>query len=194
MSPDQEWFKARLRAIGVQMKEAAETFGLPPNKLWMMIAGERRVRPDEMVVWARVLRVPLAEIFRRFNFEWPPTLVPVAGTVSARGRVEYAETGEFAPGPTDEPGDMIALRVAGTIAGAGVMEGAHIYFAPIDRVDVAAVGRLSVVGLGDRTTPLVGVLEAVGLGKARVTVWGAGEVVESSEAISATPVRWLRAG
>lgn len=192
--PDQEWFRRRIKSRGLLNKDVAEAFGVHPNKVWMMIAGEKGIKPVEMLTWARILGVPVPVVWRAFGLPWPDITVPVAGLIRADGRVTPEAGERSAPAPVDDPAGLAALAVGHDVPALGLRRGAFLYYRPVDRMDVSAVGRLAVVGLGDQPAPVVGVLDATALGRVRVVVLGGAEVVESTEPISAAPVEWVRAG
>jgi len=192
--PDQKWFHDQIKARGLLKKDVAAAFGIHPNKVWMMISGEKGIRPHEIIRWAEVLALPLPLVWRKFGLPWPAATVPLAGSIRADGRLYFGEGDRIAPAPDIEPGDLVALHLDHERPALGYRRGTLFYYRPRDRVDVSAVGRLAVVGLGDQPAPLIGVLDAAALGRVRVVLLGGVEVVDSAEAISASPVEWIRAG
>lgn len=192
--PDQEWFRRRMKSLGLLNKDVAAQFGVHPNKVWMMIAGEKGIKPAEILAWAKLLRAPVPTIWQAFGYPWPAATVPIAGLIRADGRVSRDSGGRSAPSPVDAPEGLAAIVLGHDVPALGLKRGAFLYYRPVDRIDVSAVGRLAVVGLGDQPAPVVGVLDATALGRVRVVILGGAEVVESAEAISAAPVEWIRAG
>jgi len=197
--PDVMWFKNKLRESGLQIKDAAEAFGLPPNKVWQMLAARRRVQPEELAAWARLLRVPMSTIFKRMDYPWEPGSVPVEGVVSADGSITWtAADGDgsalqfVAPYPESAGGDLRALVLEATAGGLG--RGTVFYFQPYDRIDRAAFNRLSVLTRGAADASCVGVPGEIDEGRADVRALGTGMARRVDRIISATPIMWIRAG
>lgn len=181
--------------LGLSNAEIAPEFGVAPNKVWQMKNGSRGVRPDEALIWSRLLRVHPSHVFQRLGYVWPDLTVPVVGVLKASGRVRRVEPGTAtAVSPVDKLANLQAVLVESTMPGTGVHAGSHLYFEPYETVHLSAHGRLNILGLGDHEEPIIGTLESAALGNARIVVWGTGEVVHTDQTISAAPIRWVRAG
>jgi len=181
--------------IGVSNSQIAPEFGLAPNEIWQMKTGARGVRPDEILIWARVLQVHPGEIFRRFGYAWTAHTVPVVGTVQPDSRIRRAvDSSAVAPCPVDGESNLVAVIVEKDVPSRGVKAGALIYYEPYPHIHMSAHSRLCVLGLGDHPSPILGKLESAALGSARITVWVTGEIILTDQAISATPIRWIKAG
>lgn len=196
--PDVAWFKSRLRALGLQIKDAAEAFELPPNKVWQMLAARRRVQPDELATWAKLLRAPMSTIFKRMDYPWESGAVPVDRLVNAAGEIVWREPGAdgiaarfAAPYPEGGNGELRAVVLEAATAGFG--RGTVFYFEPYDRVDRVAFGRLSIITRGAGHESYLAVPDEVDEGRARATPLGA-KPIDLTQIISATPVKWIRTG
>jgi hypothetical protein len=191
--PDAEWFRKRMDALGLQKVQIAPLFGISPNKLWQMLAGRRRVQIPEALLWAEVLKVPPRTLFEKLGIDWPAATVQVVGQIKADGLIYPLEVAAVAPAPDSASGDLVAVALSVDLPALGLRAGAHFYFAPTDRIDQRADGRLSAVGLGDAgSRPIVGVAEAAGLGRVRVSPITGAPPIESAQAISAAPITWIR--
>lgn len=194
--PDVQWFKSRLRALGLQIKDAAEVFDLPPNKVWQMLAARRRVQPEELAIWAKLLRAPMSTIFKRMDYPWESGAAVVDGIVSTTGVITWREHSAdgaaariVAPYPEGGNGELHALMLEAPAAGFG--RGTLFYFEPYDRVDRACFGRLAVITRGAGLESYLGVAEVIDEGRATVTSIG-GRPVDLTQIVSATPIKWIR--
>lgn len=62
---DTEWFKQRHLAVGISQGAAAERLGRAPTFFTRVYSGQQRLRPDEAMQLAEILKVPVSEIRRR---------------------------------------------------------------------------------------------------------------------------------
>lgn len=194
--PDVAWFKSRLRAMGLQIKDAAEVFELPPNKVWQMLAARRRVQPEELAIWAKLLRAPMSTIFKRMDYPWESGAAVVDGIASATGVITWREADGaaariVAPYPEGASGELHALMLEAPAEGFG--RGTLFYFEPYDRVDRACFGRLAVITRGAGLESYLGVADAIDEGRATVTPLG-GRPITLAQVVSATPIKWIWTG
>lgn len=195
--PDVQWFKSRLKSAGLQIKDAAEEFGLPPNKLWQMLATRRRVQPEELATWARILKAPMSTIFKQLDYPWEAGGVPVDGIVAATGVIKWRDpavdgAGHFsAPYPEGGIGELHALVLEAAVSGLG--RGSVFYFEPYDRVDRASFGRLAVITRGEGLDSYLAIPDTVDEGRSTLRLF-ADVAVDVDRIISATPVRWIQTG
>lgn len=196
--PDAQWFKHRLRALGLQVKDAAEAFGLPPNKVWQMLAARRRVQPEELATWAKLLRAPMAMIFKRMDYPWHDGSAPVEGRVSASGRVTRRQDESdgiaakiVAPYPESAVCDLSALVLEEPVA--GYPRGTIFYYAPSTKVDESSFGRLALVTLPEGFGGYVGIPSEIEDGQGTLRTLD-GRNVDLVQIISASPIRWIRTG
>jgi hypothetical protein len=190
-----------MRALGLQVKDAAEAFGLPPNKVWQMLAARRRVQPEELATWARLLRAPMSTIFKRMDYPWEPGAAPVDGIATEGGAIAWLEAGHngaadgvahvSAPYPEGASGDLHALVLDVQLC--GFARGTVLYFEPYERVDRAAFGRLSIIMRGAGDASYVGTPAAIDEGRTQFRALGSDRSHRLDRIISATPVRWIRA-
>lgn len=97
--------------------------------------------------------------------------------------------------PRPEPGALVALRIDAAQSALAIHHGGFLFYEPTEVVARGAIGRLSVVELGDQAAPVVGVLDrAIGDRGGLVTIFGGSETIESAQLQSATPVLWQRMG
>lgn len=196
--PDAAWFKSRLKSAGLQVKDAADAFGLPPNKVWQMLAARRRVQPEELATWARLLRVPMSTIFKRMDYPWESGAVPIAGIVGAGAEIVWADgvadgLQQFSA-PYPEAGSGELRGVVLEVALGGYARGAVFYYEPYDRIDRAAFGRLAIVRRGEGRDSVLGAPGEIDEGRADVQPLGAEQARRLDKIISATPVKWIRTG
>lgn len=199
--PDREWFQTRLDEQGISPRMAAAAFGLEDSQSWMirrMLAGERALRPDEIAIWAKLVRASPTTVLRKLNLgvDIEEPRVPVVGIVRDDGRVSSLPESppQMVEAPTDAPGGMVALNVEAPLSGLAYFHGSTFYFVPSDKVMPDSFGRLSVIEIGDSPSPVVGVLDRASVGRGRVVIFGTNESIETKMMVSATPIRWIRAG
>lgn len=194
--PDERWIKTRMHELGKSVEEAAKFFDTYTNMVWRMTSGSRPVRPDELARWATFLEVPFPEAARRFGIDVPPSTVSLIGVLRANGRVTLYPPNQQkrVEAPTDGGPELVCVVVESPQSALAVWDGTFLYYEPTKVFRADAFGRLSVVEFGDVGAPIVGFLDRASVGRARVTVFGSSEVIESAQPISATPVKWTRAG
>lgn len=201
-SPDYKWFEDRMAELGLSRGAVAAAFGYAPSKtnyVWRMLAetgreGARWVRPDEIAVWARILKAPYVYVVRRFGFEAPMRTVPVVGVVRSDGRISEVLAPDHpnkAEAPYDATERTEALYVEAPYSELGVWHGSFIYYEPSRVVHGQATNRLCVLELGDQLARLVGTLTAGRrIDEYQIRVLGQIETITTREIISASVVRW----
>lgn len=193
---DADWFRHRMGELGITPQRAAEHFETYPAMVWRMTSGQRKLTPHEICEWAKILKVSVAVILKRLGEDPPAVSVPIIGTVGAHGRVAMLAPGQQrkAESPGVGQKQLVAFAVETANTELVLYDGSTIYYEPATVIRPDAFGRLAIIELGDHDGPIVGVLERGRLGKGRVTVFGGTETIESSQVVSAAPVRWLRIG
>lgn len=183
-----------MRDLALEQKDAEKVFGTYRAMIWRMLSGEREVTPQELLLWATFLRLPLHETFRRFGYKVEAPTVQVIGAVKANGRVAV-----FAPAqiekveaPNDASGNMKALVVDAPQSELQIFDGTHLYYEPSDVVNPAAFAHLSVLEIGDVGAPVVGILHRISARAKKVEIYGGRERFETDQLISAAPVLWQR--
>lgn len=201
-SPDYEWFEKRMKEMGLTRTAVAAAFGYPPNRtnyLWRMLAetgkeAARWVRPDEIAVWAWILRTPYVHVVRRFGFTAPMRTIPVVGVVRSDGRISEILDPDHpnkAEAPYDATEQTEALYVETLFSELGVWNGSFIYYEPSKTVHGQAMNRLCVLELGDQYARVVGALTAGRrVDEYQVQMIGQSEPVTTRDLISASVVRW----
>lgn len=193
---DADWFRNRMADLDITPQRAADHFSTYPAMVWRMTSGHRKLTPHEICEWARLLKVSVAVILRRLGEDPPAVTVPVIGIVREHGRVSIlppaAQRRADAPGNSMQP--LVALDVDTAQTALALYDGSALYYEPASVVRADAFGRLAIIELGDHAAPIVGVLDRGSVGRGRIVVFGGTETLESSQIISATPVRWIRAG
>ncbi|SMF02702.1 Helix-turn-helix [Tistlia consotensis] len=155
------WFLRRLSEIGETQRALARFLEADPSTVSKMLSGVRRIRLEEAEQLSRFLRVPLLEVLEHAGVSAEGLapeghLVPLVGRIDGAGRVlpdrsldERIEL-PLGGGAARHPG-LVALRLEDPES---LMDGWTFFYAPSERVEAAAVGRLAVVrsrgGRGER--------------------------------------------
>lgn len=201
-SPDYRWFEDRMAELGLSRTAVAAAFGYPrakTNYVWRMLAetgkeGARWVRPDEIAVWADLLKAPYVHVVRRFGFRTPMRTVPVVGILRSDGRISEVfdiDHPRKAEAPYDATERTEALYVETPYFDLGVWHGSFIYYEPSRVVHGQAMNRLCVIELGDQIARVVGMLTAGRrIDEYQIRVIGQSELIITREIISASVVRW----
>lgn len=208
-SPDAEWFKNRLNEKGISAAMLAKYLNVEPTIPRRIHVDGRQMRAHEVAIYANLLGVTPTEILRRLGLgtlelqqklgveiTLKGSTCPVIGVVRGDGKIELNKSGkpQEVSSPVEDDVNLVALHVNAPHSEIAMWHGAYLYFEPSTVVRADAIGRLSVVEFGESAAPQVGVLERPAIGKGRIVPFGALDAVETEMMISATPVKWLRAG
>lgn len=193
---DAQWFGDRAKEMGTTLSKLSLDILGHKDLLGRTLKGERGFKPNEIVAMSVALRTPVAAIFRRLGYDVPGATCQLVGTINAQSRVSILppqnQTAVSCPSELDT--DLIALRVDAPNSVLAIYHGTIFFYAPAKKMRPDAIGRLSVIELGDHPAPVVGVLDRAAVGTGRVILFGSQDAVESDEVISASPIRWQRAG
>lgn len=195
---DQEWWDARLDAIGKSRSQISAEFD-PGSRNWLqkILSGERRCQIPEAIWLAERLGVPFAELVARLGFKAPGALVRVVASVLSNSRLDpLAPAKQFAvaaPSGTRER-TVAAICDTGT-APLLVYAGAIFFYTPTEqpRVIPGALGRLSVLELGEVAAPVIGTLSrGSDPSSARVTLLDGVTTIDTTQLGAAYPIEWVR--
>jgi transcriptional regulator with XRE-family HTH domain len=187
------WFRGKLRDIGRTQAELAAFMRLDPSGVSLLLNGERRLQFEHAEQMAKFLGVPVSEVVSNAGLEIErrgagvERRLPITGAADATGLVTYAKAnGTTASVPDTTPARAVAVRME-----SGFAPGAAIVFVPSDTIEIAALGRLSVVTMADGSQRL-GVPTASNEGPGRFNVSLPKGMLEGAELAAATPVLWIR--
>lgn len=195
-APDAEWFGERIAECHLQKQEVAARLGMHPNLLLKLLTGERRCQIGEAIALARMLRVPKGELMRRLGFEWPRDMIRVTGKVDGDCYVSELPAPEqfTVECPFEYETNLAALTVEATHTALGVYSGMIVYYSPSPGVSVEAFGRLAVIGASELKAGVLGHIDRSSHGKGTISLFGGIGKLSVQTIVSASPVRWLRAG
>lgn len=168
---DSAWFARRLGALGETQRALARFLEADPSTVSKMLSGVRRIRLEEAERLARFLKVPLLEVLEHAGvaLDGVGTAAggaPLAGVVDGAGRIRRHESegeGEretvllpLDGAPAAHP-ELVALRLDDPES---LMDGWLFFYAPSERVEAGAVGRLAVVRARGGRAESLAVVEA----------------------------------
>ncbi len=202
-----QFFRNALLAADKSQREMARHMGLDPSAITLMFQGRRAMQLHEAQQIAQFLSVPVEDVLRNAGLELsggptqqsaargaatPTATAPLGGTVDAKGEVHLDIKGakQQIDAPPRLPAGAIVIRAAGDVFAPTVMRGALLFFKPSDAVEPSAVGRLSVVRLGNRKLHLAHV--APGFDFDRYNLLDAQGEKENIALTAATPVLWIK--
>lgn len=191
---DKKWFRNRLEDRSLSDTKAAGIIGMDKTAFSRLLAGKRRLTTDEAGRLADLLGEPLGEVLRRAGVAVPTDprgQVPIVGIANGGGRIGPLGAGgpRRAIRAPELAEDAQAVRVK---APGGFCDGWLCYFVASRQVSLEAVGRLSVVELGNKAGRVLGVLTR-GYESGKWSVRGiAGGGVEDVAIECAAPVVWVR--
>ena len=194
VKPNADWFRDRMSELALDQKDAEKVFGTYRAMIWRMVTGQRPPRPEEIIIWAKFLRVPVLECMRRFGYDVPVPSVSVIGAIKSNGRVSVFPPAaiEQIEAPVDASENMRALIVEAPQTGLQLFDGTYLYYEPSKVVNPAAYGKLAVLEIGDISAPVIGVLYRISARSKKVEVYGGRERFDTEQLISAAPVLWQR--
>lgn len=194
--PDVQWFTDRAKECHVSIAQISKVITDTGQKdlVGRALNNERWLKPHEILGLANQLRVPIGVIFERLGYEVAGAMVPLIGRVSEFGRImPYGpELTKEVPAPSDLSRKLVAVEVDAPGSKLGAWHGVHLFYEPATAVRLNAIGRLSVIELGEHTAPIVGTVDSTA-GRGTVIVLGGIERIESNQIKSATPVLWTHA-
>jgi hypothetical protein len=190
---DAAWFSGRAKERGLSIAQLSRAVCGTGHKdlLGRALAGNRKLQPEELVKLSAALAAPLAVIFERLGLPTPSATVPLTGRVNEFGRIMFypPELVKEVPAPTDLSRQLVCVEIDAPNSKLGTWHGVHLYYEPAMGVRLNAIGRLSVIELGDQESCVVGTIDAT-VGRSTVLVLGGVDRIESNQIKSATPVLW----
>lgn len=147
---DKRWFTDKLADNRLTMRKVSLAMGMGADAWHKRLSGLVETRPAEAADMARMLGQPLDEVYRRLGI---PTEhdggapVPIVGVSDGAGAVAKARE-ELKPAdrPRGLPSGTMALRVQAVNS---PLDGWIMFYGSSSTIPPEAVGRLSMVELGD---------------------------------------------
>lgn len=201
---DVAWFTDRARETGTSIARLSAVALGHKDLIGRSLKGERTFKPSELVDIAKALDVPVAIVLSKLGFDVPGVTCKMIGRVNALCRVSFlpSENRKEVAAPTDREVDLVALEFDTAHSVLALYHGKYLYYTPSDGVELAAIGGLSVVELGDHPAPVLGVPERASLerrrggqaspARGRILLFGGLDPIDSEQIISAAPIRWQR--
>ena len=188
---DVAWFSGRAKERGLSIAQLSKTATGHKDLLGRSLAGNRKLQPEELVKLAGALAVPLAVVFDRLGLPAPSATVPLIGRVNDQGRVMLypPELVKQVAAPSELSRQLVCVEVDAPNSRLGAWHGVHLYYEPSAGVRLNAIGRQSVIELGQHEAAVVGTIDSTS-GRSTVIVIGGIERIESNQIRSATPVLW----
>lgn len=195
-SPDAEWLVKRAKDLGMSQRQLAKAIGVDAGAFAKTTRGDRQVRPNELAGLARMLKVSIAEMFRRFRYPVPEYMVEIIGKITPDARVSsvFDRKGEMVPAPDGVDTDCKALVFVTGKSPLEAYDGMVVYFYPSNQVEQDAYGRLSVVEIEGEAMPVVGIIERGQVGKGlKVALFGGVGTIEAKKLLKAALIKWTKA-
>lgn len=149
MKTDKAWFKEKLRDIGKSQRALGRHIGMDSASISHLMNGMRKPQIDEVPQIANFLGVRANEVLRAFGVffeEDHHRMVPIVGIVDGNGRIElFPETRDEIEAPTSLPSSTCVITAQTLGSALDPLDGSRIFYLPTDKIEPAAVGRLSVV-------------------------------------------------
>ena len=195
---DAEWWDARLDAIGKSRSQISAEFD-PGSRNWLqkILTNERRCQIPEAIWLAERIGVPFSEVVSRLGFKAPGASVRVVAAVLGNSRLDMiAPAKQYAvPAPAGVRERTVAAICETGTAPALIYAGALFFYSPTEqpRVIPGALGRLSVLEIGEVAAPVVGTLgRGSDPSSARVTLLDGVTTLDTSQLGAAYPIEWVR--
>lgn len=191
---NKRYFQAAMQDRGKIQRELAVEMDLDPSALSLIFSGKRKMQMDEAVSLARLLDLPLKEVFRNAGIE-PPRhhAVPLRGWVDAHAEIHFfaERAGGVVDCPIDMPDDAMAFQCRTPMSGLEYLDGWLMFVPPptTGKTDgyADALNRLSVVKLEGGVT-MLGYLKR-GYTAGRYSIHMGGSSVQDARVEWAVPVK-----
>lgn len=112
---DQNWFKEKLKSVGISQRQLAKKMELDPASISYMLSGKRRMTMEEARAIAAHLLLPVTEVMRQAGIEVLDDVrkIPVAGYIGNGAMVHLLPSGthDMVIAPHDVPAGSFALQV-----------------------------------------------------------------------------------
>jgi DNA-binding XRE family transcriptional regulator len=200
MPANAKWFHDRIADKGMSMRQLAGIVGVDPGNMSKQFAGKVKMSMETAAEIARHLGVTFEDIVHHAGVQAPKDpsrAVAVVGTVGPDGTVKPARgsAGRRVDRPAGAPDDVAALRIE--TPGAAVDGWVAFYLPTVGRIDPEAVGRWSVVQLGNKGARYLRVLHR-GYERGKWTLRPLQCADASADLVDvdiewACPVQWIRA-
>ncbi|MDY0884509.1 helix-turn-helix domain-containing protein [Dongia soli] len=205
-----QFFRDALQTAGKSQREMARFMELDPSAITLMFQGRRAMQLTEAQQIAHFLGLAVEDVLRNAGLELSQAAgtgngisesgtaasfagpIPLIGTVDGSG--EIRQDGKAPKQQVDAPSRLpqgaVAIRAIGDVFRPVLMRGSLLYFKPSETVEPSAIGRLSVVRLGNKKLILGHV--APGFDFDRYTLTDGNGEKENIALLSATPVLWIK--
>ena len=145
---NKRYFTQLLRDRDLSQRGLARLMHLDQSSLVRAFQGKRKFTTQETAQLARILSVPLDEVLRNLGVDVPMMSLAKGGTVAVTGQIVAGKVQFGRPAgprtvaapPNESAEGLQALRYSDE----GPLEGAYLYFRPVDGVPAEAIGRLCV--------------------------------------------------
>lgn len=209
-----QFFRDALQAAGKSQREMARFMELDPSAITLMFQGRRAMQLTEAQQIAHFLGLAVEDVLRNAGLELgqggsPGTglrngvaenvgtaafaaPIPLVGSVDGSGEIRQDSKSpkQQVDAPSRLPQGAVAIRAVGDVFRPVLMRGSLLYFKPSETVEPSAIGRLSVVRLGNKKLILGHV--APGFDFDRYTLTDGNGEKENIVLLSATPVLWIK--
>lgn len=205
------WFKSKLKQRGYTHQMVADKLGLSNSTVVShILAGRRKIAPEEMAGWAEILAVSMADVFNNAygtgvrTGEW----LVVQGHAHAVDRIKVLgwadstfevrlETASVGPTsiPNPLPGELdgtasgvgaIHCRTAGTAF--DIFDGGVMVFKQINGIDADAIGRICLVELFDQRLLIRVLNRGYSQGKYNLSFLNLQPAEQNIQVLSASPI------
>lgn len=186
---DRDWIDARLNDVGMSGRALGRRLGLDSAAMHRRLTGKQALTIPEVNAISRFLGASFDETARHFGLEpaaAPTDRLPIVGTVNRKTGVvdSTRRPRRQAERPSKIPAGTVALELT--------TAGWLLYYAPSQRVEPEAIGRLSVV-----RTAQAEIVCTPRHGRERGQwdldpLCGPGPATAGATLLSASPVLWIR--
>lgn len=112
---DQDWFKEKLKSVGISQRQLAKKMDLDPASVSYMLAGKRRMTMEEARAIAGHLLLPVTEVMRQAGIEVMDDVrkVPIVGFIGQHSMVTLLPKGthDTVNAPADVPSGSYVLQI-----------------------------------------------------------------------------------
>lgn len=112
---DQNWFKDKLKSVGISQRQLAKKMDLDPASVSYMLSGKRRMTMEEARAIAAHLLLPVTEVMRQAGIEVTDDVrkVPIAGYIGQHAMVTLLPKGthDAVNAPADVPSGSFVLQM-----------------------------------------------------------------------------------
>lgn len=203
-----QFFRDALQAAGKSQREMARFMELDPSAITLMFQGRRAMQLTEAQQIAHFLGLAVEDVLRNAGLELGQGTgngvaenagaapfaapIPLIGSVDGSGEIRQDSKSpkQQVDAPSRLPQGAVAIRAVGDVFRPVLMRGSLLYFKPSETVEPSAIGRLSVVRLGNKKLILGHV--APGFDFDRYTLTDGNGEKENIALLSATPVLWIK--